>query len=138
MLTGDDMSDYHAFCERHAALCAARRAEEEEFQRVMDASRTQRQRSGAPDLVYKTHHNDTPPSRERVMFNAIAHALALTSIAMREHVKKEIAGLREEVAALRADLTITRSIIASRNVLPINRDDGVVRKEAEAKLFDVV
>lgn len=72
------------------------------------------------------------------MFNAIAHALALTSIAMREHVKKEIAGLREEVAALRADLTITRSIIASRNVLPINRDDGVVRKEAEAKLFDVV
>jgi hypothetical protein len=131
------MSDYHAFCERHAARCAAERAEEEHFQRVMDASSTQRQRSGAADLIYKTHHNDTPPSRERVMFNAIAEALALLRMDMREHVKKELSGLREEVAALRADLTITRSIIASRNVLPINRDDGVVREDAEARSFDV-
>jgi hypothetical protein len=62
------------------------------------------------------------------MFYAIAEALALQSIEMRKHVEKEIAGLREEVAALRADLTITRTIIANRNVF------GVVRKETKSNV----
>jgi hypothetical protein len=111
------------------------RAEEEDFQRVMDASSAHRQRSGAADLVYKTHHNDTPPPSEpetdwSVVFYAVAEALALQRIEMREemreHVAKELAGLREENAALRADLTIMRTINANRNVL------GVVRKETKS------
>ena len=42
--------------------------------------------------------------------------------------RKEVAGLREENAALRADLTIMRTINANRNVL------GVVRKEAKGNV----
>jgi hypothetical protein len=128
------MSDYHSFCERHAARCAEMRAEEENFQRVMEASSTYRQRSGASNLVYKTF--ETPAAQRSepakvssdVMFYAVAEALALQSIDMRKHVAKEISELREEIAGLRAEMTIMRTINANRNVL------GVVRREAKSNV----
>ena len=43
----------------------------------------------------------------------------------REHDAKKIAGLNDEVAGLRADLTIMRTINANRNLF------GVARKEAK-------
>jgi hypothetical protein len=45
--------------------------------------------------------------------------------AEREHDAKKIAGLNDEVAGLRADLTIMRTINANRNLF------GVARKEAK-------
>ena len=113
--------------------------EDENFQRVMDAASAVRQRSGAPDLIYKTHNNDTTPAASvgepaadsNVMFYAVAEAMALQNIErrkeMHEYVAKELAGLRDEIAGLRADLTITRTVLSNRSVML-----GVVRKEAKS------
>src|SRR5262245_13057465 len=43
-----------------------------------------------------------------------------------DYVHEKLAAKDEELAALRADLTVLRSIVSNKNVLPI-RDDGVVR-----------
>jgi hypothetical protein len=122
---GRAMSDYHAFCERHAARCAAQRAEEEDFQRVMDAaSGAYRQRSGAGELVYKTHEpaavQPSEPAKvsSDVMFYAVAEALALTRLELRKEMRKEMrkyvdkkfAELRDEVVKSNNKLElVTRS-----------------------------
>jgi hypothetical protein len=133
----DDERAHQEWLARHYDPVTERYDLGEDEEMIEQPPPQQQQRSGASGLIYKTHNNDTPPppsepAQDSVMFYAIAEALALQSIEMRkemrEHVAKELAGLRDEIAGLRADLTITRTIVANRNVF------GVVRKEAKSNV----
>jgi len=75
--------------------------EEENFQRVMDAASAVRQRSGAPELIYKTHNNDTPaqqPQKDKIFTDKQGEALGYVIA----ELLKEISELRTEIEILKA------------------------------------
>ena len=139
------MDDYQAACERKARQYAALRAEglyNDEDVHVRSSGNshgstlplTDAQLDRRIDNRIANAIRELAPQIDRALDNLADAANKALDILEEEFTRErdKNAELREEVAALRVDRTITRSIIASRNVVPINRDDGVVRKDSKS------